>query len=168
MAFGLSIFYTNGFLFRLTPSNQLLVQSAIGAKEDWNYPEANLEIASLKVRFIEGNSDKNILVLGASHIEQLYPYIESLENEFNVYFLTQSGCFVTPSMKNPKWNCNNLQDYKKLVEKVKFEKVVTSFYSFDSYLPRERVEREREKNIRISEYDEFIAFLKEKIRYVFV
>ena len=168
MAFGLSIFYTNGFLFRLTPSNQLLVQSAIEAKEDWNYPEANLEIASLKVRFIEGNSDKNILVLGASHIEQLYPYIESLENEFNVYFLTQSGCFVTPSMKNPKWNCNNLQDYKKLVEKVKFEKVVTSFYSFDSYLPRERVEREREKNIRISEYDEFIAFLKEKIRYVFV
>ena len=93
---GMTIFHTNGLLHRLSPSEQMLVKSALEAKEDWNYPDPNMEVAGLKVRFIEGNSDKNILVMGASHIEQLYPYVESLNNEYNIYFLTQSGCFVTP------------------------------------------------------------------------
>jgi peptidoglycan/LPS O-acetylase OafA/YrhL len=165
---GLSIFYTNGFLFRLPPSEQLLVKSAIKAKDDWNYPKPNLEINSLKIRYIEGRTDKNILVMGASHIEQIYPYVESLDNEYNVYFLTRSGCLVIPSMKNPKWKCNNLQNYKKLIEKVEFQKVLTSFYNFDSYLPGDSSERELEKNIRINEYDDFLDFIKSRIAQVFI
>ncbi|QGX61525.1 acyltransferase family protein [Alteromonas mediterranea] len=165
---GVSIFYTNGLLNRFSQSEQLLVKSALEAKDDWNYPEPNMEVAGLKVRFIKGNSDRNILVMGASHIEQLYPYVESLNNEYNIYFLTQSGCFVTPSMKNPKWNCDNLQNYEKLLEEVKFEKVVTSFYSFNSYLPIERTERDGEKRGRIKEYDNFLNTLKRNVSKVFV
>lgn len=165
---GMTIFHTNGLLHRLSPSEQMLVKSALEAKEDWNYPDPNMEVAGLKVRFIEGNSDKNILVMGASHIEQLYPYVESLNNEYNIYFLTQSGCFVTPSMKNPKWNCDNLQNYEKLLEEVKFEKVVTSFYSFNSYLPNERTERDEEKRGRIKEYDNYLNTLKTNVSKVFV
>ena len=165
---GSLIFYTNGFLFRLPPSEQLLVKSAIEAKDDWNYPAPNMEVESLKIRFIKGTSSKNILVMGASHIEQIYPYVESLNNEFNIYFLTRSGCLVTPSMEHPKWSCDNLQDYRKLIEKVEFQKILTSFYNFDSYLPENASEREREKNIRIKEYDEFLRYIKSSIPQVFV
>lgn len=165
---GLSIFYTNGFLFRLPPSEQVLVKSAIEAKDDWNYPKPNLEINSLKIRYIEGRTDKNILVMGASHIEQIYPYVESLDNEYNVYFLTRSGCLVVPSMNNPKWKCNNLQNYQKLIEKVEFQKVLTSFYNFDSYLPDDISERELEKDIRIKEYDDFLNFIISRVAQVFI
>jgi hypothetical protein len=68
---GLSIFYTNGFLFRLPPSEQVLVKSAIEAKDDGHYPKPNMKIGSLDIRFIKGRSDKNILVMGASHIEHI-------------------------------------------------------------------------------------------------
>lgn len=165
---GMVVFYTNGLLHRLSQSEQLLVKSALEAKNDWNYPDPNMEIAGLKVRFIKGNSDKNILVMGASHIEQLYPYVESLENVYNIYFLTQSGCFVTPSMKNPKWKCDNLQNYGKLIKEVKFEKVVTSFYSFRSYLPNEANALTEEIQNRIKEYDNFLYNLKVNIPNVFL
>lgn len=165
---GMSIFYTDGLLYRLPKSEQLLVKSALKAKDDWSYPEPNMVIEGLEIRFIKGSSDKNILVMGASHIEQLYPYVQSLESEYNVYFLTQSGCFVTPSMKNPKWGCGDLQNYRKLLKKVKFEKALTSFYSFDSYLPSKASEREQEKLIRIKEYDNFLLTLKENMAEVFI
>jgi len=165
---GLSTFYTNGFLFRLPPSEQLLVKSAIEAKDDWNYPKPNMEIGSLDIRFIKGRSDKNILVMGASHIEQIYPYVESLDNEYNIYFLTQAGCFVTPSMKNPKWKCDNLQSYKKLIDKVEFQTVVTSFYGFDAYLSKKADERVKEIDLRIKEYDTFLMSLKSKIHEIYI
>ncbi|VEL96568.1 peptidoglycan/LPS O-acetylase OafA/YrhL [Alteromonas sp. 76-1] len=165
---GLSILYTNGFLFRLPPSEQLLVKSAIEAKDDWNYPKPNMEIGSLDIRFIKGRSDKNILVMGASHIEQIYPYVDSLDNEYNIYFLTQAGCFVTPSMKNPKWKCSNLQMYSELLERVKFDKIVTSFYSFNSYLSKEPLEREQQILIRIKEFDSFLVDMKEKTPQIYI
>ena len=165
---GMIVFQTNGLLYRLPQSEQLLVKSALEAKDDWNYPEPNMEVDGLEIRFIKGSSDKNILVMGASHIEQLYPYVQSLENKYNVYFLTQSGCFVTPSMKNPKWGCSDLQNYQKLLNKVRFEKVLTSFYSFNSYLPSQASEREQEKLIRVNEYDNFLLTLKENIAKVFI
>ena len=165
---GMAIFYTNGLLHRFSQSEQLLVKSALEAKDDWNYPKPNMEIAGLEIRFIKGSSDKNLLVMGASHVEQLYPYVKSLENKYNIYFLTQSGCFVTPSMKNPKWGCSDLQNYKKLLDKVKFEKVLTSFYSFNSYLPTSTSQRNSEKLIRIKEFDNFMLVLKSKVREIFL
>ncbi|MFY0666949.1 MAG: acyltransferase [Alteromonas stellipolaris] len=165
---GMFIFYTNGFLFRLAPSEQILVNSAIEAKDDWHYPAPNLEINSLQIRFIEGSTDKNILVMGASHIEQIYPYVNSLDNEYNVYFLTKAGCFVTPSMKNPKWDCTNLQGYSELLEKVQFDKMITSFYSFDSYLSKKPSERAHQIVIRTEEFDAFLADTKEKIPHIYI
>lgn len=165
---GLSIFYTNGFLFRLPPSEQLLVKSAIEAKDDWNYPKPNMEIGSLDIRFIKGRSDKNILVMGASHIEQIYPYVESLDNEYNIYFLTQAGCFVTPSMKNPKWKCSNLQNYRNLFESIKFDKIVTSFYSFDSYLSKDPLKRKVSITQRAREYDKYLVDIKTRAQEVYL
>ena len=165
---GLTIFHSNGLLSRLPQKEQFLVLSAIEAKDDWFYPEPNIEIEGLEIRFIKGKSNKNILVMGASHIEQIYPYVSSLDNEYNIYFLTQSGCFVTPSMKNPKWGCGDLQNYQKLLNKIKFEKVLTSFYSFNSYLPISSSKRQTEKLIRIKEYDDFLFNLKSNIPEVFI
>ena len=168
VALGLLIFNTNGMAFRLPVGEQLLVKSAIEAKDDWNYPKPNLEINSLKIRYIEGHTDKNILVMGASHIEQIYPYVENLNNEFNIYFLTRSGCFVTPSMKNPKWKCDNLQEYEKLIKEIEFQKVLTSFYGFDSYLPPEADERKSNIDLRIAEYDNFLSVLQNEIPKIYL
>ncbi|WP_159117295.1 acyltransferase family protein [Alteromonas sp. KUL150] len=165
---GAAVFYTKGFLYRLPQSEQLLIKSALEAKDDWNYPQPNMEVEGLDIRFLKGSSDKNILVMGASHIEQLYPYVESLNNQYNIYFLTQSGCFVTPSMKNPKWPCDGIQNYKKLLKKVKFKKVLTSFYGFDSYLATDITKRKSGILTRINEYDHFLFNLKRYIPEVFI
>ncbi|WP_231701293.1 acyltransferase family protein [Alteromonas stellipolaris] len=165
---GMLIFYTNGFLFRLAPSEQILVNSAIEAKDDWKYPKPDMEIKSLKIRFIKGETNQNILLMGASHIEQIYPYVKSLDNKFNVYFLTQSGCFVTPSMVNPKWRCDNLQKYNKLIKEIEFQKVITSFYGFDAYLPKKSNERKSAINTRIKEYDDFLKALKNEIPQIII
>jgi len=106
--------------------------------------------------------------MGASHIEQIYPYVNSLNNFYNVYFLTQSGCFVTPSMKNPKWECSNLQDYSKLLDELKFDKIVTSLYSFDSYLPKDFEQRKVQIKRRVAEFDEYITKIKNESNDVYL
>jgi peptidoglycan/LPS O-acetylase OafA/YrhL len=166
--FGFVVFQTNGLLNRLAEPERTLVSSAIAAKDDWNYPKSNKNIGSLKTRFIKGKTDKNILILGASHAEQTYPYVESLDTDYNVYFLTQGGCFVTPSMKNPKWDCDNLQNYQELFESIKFEKIVTSFYSFDSYFSKIESERRKEITLRIEEYDVFLKRIKAEAKSVYI
>lgn len=165
---GAVVFLTNGIIDRLAEPDKTLVSSAIAAQDDWNYPAHNTVINSLKIRKIKGTTDKNILVIGASHTEQIYPYVNSLDNDFNVYFLTQGGCFVTPSMKNPKWDCDNLQNYHNLFESVKFEKIVTSFYSFESYFSDDASEREAEITTRINEYDAFLIDVKSAAKDVYV
>jgi len=165
---GAVVFLTNGIIDRLAEPHKTLVASAIAAQDDWHYPEHNTVINSLKIRKIAGTTDKNILVIGASHTEQIYPYVKSLDNHFNVYFLTQGGCFVTPSMKNPKWACDNLQNYQDLFETVKFEKIVTSFYSFESYFSENASERDMEVTTRINEYDAFLSNVKSMAKDVYV
>ncbi|RUP78403.1 hypothetical protein C7Y69_15230 [Alteromonas sp. KS69] len=167
-ALGLLIFNTNGMTFRLPVGEQLLVKSAIEATDDWNYPEPNLEIDSLEIRFIKGKTDSNILIMGASHIEQIYPYVENLNSPYNIYFLTKSGCFVTPSMKHPKWSCQNLQSYEKLIKTVTFDKVLTSFYNFNSYLPIDQLERSKATLQRIDEYDSFLKLIKSKVSKIYL
>ncbi|GAC12228.1 acyltransferase family protein [Paraglaciecola chathamensis] len=158
--FGLVVFQTNGLLERLAEPERTLVASAIAAKDDWSYPDANKFMGPIKIRLISGKTDKNILILGASHTEQLYPYVKSLNSDYNVYFLTNGGCLATPSMKHPKWNCDNLQNYEFLLDSVKFEKIVTSFFSFDVYLSDIQTERQEQISVRTKEYDTFLARLK--------
>ncbi len=157
---GLVVFLTNGLLNMLPEPERTLVTSAITAKEDWSYPKANKFIGPLKIRFIKGKTDKNILILGASHTEQLYPYVKGLNSDYNIYFLTNGGCLATPSMKHPKWNCDNLQNYQLLLDKVKFDKIVTSLYSFNVYLSDTEAERLEQIALRTKEYDVFLAQLK--------
>ena len=167
-AFGLVVLLTNGLIDRLAEPQKTLVASAISAKDDWNYPKSNKNIGALKTRFIQGKTDRNLLIIGASHAEQLYPYVESLGAEYNVYFLTQGGCFVTPSMKNPKWDCDNLQNYEALFESIQFERIVTSFYSFDSYFSKVESERKAEMEVRIREYDSFLRRIKSEADDVYI
>ena len=162
------IFKTDGLLSRFPEEKQIMVKSALEAKDDWYYPKPNMEVGSLDIRFIKGNSDKNILVMGASHIEQIYPYVVSLDTEYNIYFLTQAGCFVTPSMKNPKWKCSNLQNYKNLFDNIKFDKVVTSFYSFDSYLHKEPSKRKVSITQRAQEYDKYLIDIKARVQEIYL
>lgn len=158
--FGLVVFSTNGLLNRLVEPQRTLVASAIAAKEDWSYPDANKVVGPLKVRLIHGQTDKNILILGSSHAEQLYPYVESIDSDYNVYFLTSGGCLATPSMKHPKWNCDNLQNYQLLLDSVKFDKIVTTFFNFDVYLSDEEAIRQEQFTTRTKEYNAFLAQLK--------
>lgn len=166
--YGLVVFSTNGLLNTLAEPERTLVASAITAKSDWSYPKANKVMGPLKIRFINGKTDKNILILGASHTEQLYPYVKGLNSDYNVYFLTNGGCLATPSMKHPKWNCDNLQNYQLLLDKVKFDKIVTSFYSFNVYLPDVEAERLEQIALRTKEYDVFLAQLKAAAKEVYL
>jgi peptidoglycan/LPS O-acetylase OafA/YrhL len=165
---GLIVFTSNGLLNRLAEPVRTLVASAITAESDWHYPESNAKIGPLKIRKIEGKTDKNILIIGASHTEQLYPYVENLDNDFNVYFLTQGGCFVTPSMRNPKWDCDNIQHYQTLFNSLKFEKIVTSFFSFNSYLSNVESEQKEEIATRIKEYDSFLSQIKSEAKDIYI
>jgi len=94
---GSSIFVLDGILNRFSDDLQIKYKKAITAVGDWNYPIPNLKVGNNEVRFIKGSSDKNILFIGASHIEQTYPYVESFSSEFNVYYLTWSSKFSHPS-----------------------------------------------------------------------
>ena len=165
---GIVVFSTDGIIQRLSKGEQLLVRSAIQAKDDWNYPKSNREINTIDIRYINGTSEENVLIIGASHIEQLYPYFDNGNNYYNIYFLTQSGCLVTPSMKNPKWDCHNLQNYDLIFDEIKFEKIVTSFYSIDSYLSKDLVVREQQMDQRLNEYDTFLAKLKSEANNVYL
>lgn len=163
-----SIFATDGFIKRFPDDTRALFTMAMEAEDELSYPGDNVNIGNSTLMKIEGQSDKNILVLGASHAQQFYPYVVSLKNKYNVYFLTTVGCFVTPSMQNPKWSCDNLKSYKSLLSQIKFDKVLTSFYSFDSYLPEEEHEKQRQISIRVKEYDQFLKNIKAEVEHVYI
>jgi peptidoglycan/LPS O-acetylase OafA/YrhL len=147
---------------------QQLVKSANEAKGDWGYPEKHENIDGLKVRIIDNNKDKNILFMGASHVEHTYPYASSIDSDYNIYYLTMGGCFPTPSMRNPKWSCSNLQDYNKLLDKVNFEKVAISFYCFDCYLSGNENEQKSQVQTRIEEFDRILDDIKYKTKHTFL
>jgi len=133
-----------------------LYTSALSAIGDWQYPKPNLNIDGLKIRYIEGSSDKNILFIGASHVEQTYPYVKLNSSKYNIYYLTMGGCSFVPSAAHPRWSCQNIQRYKELFEEVEFSKVVTSLYCIYCGFSRS----EQTKELRIREYDEFLKFAK--------
>lgn len=155
------IYLNNGIYFRFTPAQSKIYQQASEALEDWHYPDANLRIAGLDIRFIPGNTDENILFIGASHIMQTYPFVEEHSKKYNVYYLTQNGCLPTSSFRNPKWSCDNLKNYQKLLSEVKFKKIIMSAYSFDSYLPKNTDLHDDAMTQRINEIDEMLANLKQ-------
>ncbi|EOW0440287.1 acyltransferase family protein [Providencia rettgeri] len=159
-------YYENGTNYNNSSNPQHV--SAQKSINDWDYPSPNLFIDGLSVRYIEGNSKKNILFIGASHIEQLYPYVKENHADYNVYFLTQGGCFMTPSMKHPKWSCNNIQNYEKLFNKVHFDKVVTSLYCLTCKLPRGEKQQQNELNTRISEFNNFLSYIKHNANSVYL
>ena len=79
---GSIIFLSNGLNVRFPEDLQKKYKHTIEANKDWNYPIPNLKVANSDVRFIEGNSDKNILFIGSSHIEHTFPYVESFDSEY--------------------------------------------------------------------------------------
>ena len=165
---GIAISLSNGAAQRFNGESMLKNQNAIAALGDWHYPKPNLRIGNNDIRLIPGTSDKNILFIGASHIEQTYPYVEAFSSEYNVYFVTKGGCFVTPSFANPKWSCSNIQNYKALINEVNFDKIVTSLYSFDSYLSENESLRRKQIKARIAEYDDFLKFAKSHASEVYM
>ncbi|KAA1161003.1 acyltransferase [Pseudoalteromonas fuliginea] len=162
------IFSTSGVYHRYSDDIQLKNTNALNAISDWDYPQPNLRVGSSKIRFLKGSSDKNILFIGASHIEQTYPYVQSLNSTYNIYYLTKEGCFVTPSYVHPKWSCNNIQNYKDIVKNIHFEKIVTSFYLFDEMLSEHKETKEEQLKNRINEYDKFLLFVKENSKKTYL
>jgi peptidoglycan/LPS O-acetylase OafA/YrhL len=163
---GGGIFQQSGFLFRVSDELQKMNASAIDSINDLAYPRANLTILNKKLRFIKGKSEKNILFIGASHIEHTYPYVEALDSDYNVYYLTQTGCFISPSFSRPDKSCVGIQDYKEIIAEIKFDKIVTSIYFINGYLPEKG--RKNALAVRISEYNDFLRYAKSKSKQVFV
>lgn len=162
------VYLNNGLYTRYAPAQALVYQQALEALDDWHYPDANLTIDGLKIRFIQGETNENILFIGASHIMQTYPYIEEQSKKYNIYYLTKNGCLATPSFKNPKWSCDNLQNYKKLFQQVTFKKVITTAYSFDSYLPDDVELKDTEIKRRITEIDGLLTYFKQNAADVYL
>ena len=164
---GSVIFLTNGLNFRPTQERQLLNNNALSAISDWNYPEPNLMIGNHSIRFIKGKTDKNILFIGASHIEQTFPYVAEVDTKYNIYYLTQGGCFLVPSYR-PSLDCSNIKNYKNVMEKIHFEKIVTSLFVLDAYLPQEELQRKEQLSIRIIEFNDFLAFATKNTKKLFL
>ena len=154
------IFQQSGFLFRVSPDLQKMNASAIESIDDLAYPRPNLTMFNKKLRFIKGKSDKNILFIGASHIEHTYPYVEALKSDYNIYYLTQTGCFISPSFSRPDKSCTGIQEYREIIEKIKFDKIVTSIYFINGYLPE--TGRKDALIVRVSEYNDFLEYAKSK------
>lgn len=166
---GYSVFITSGALFREPEALQHNIKQALLAMDDWDYPtHTNLNVGKSAITFIKGTTDKNILMIGASHIEQTYPYVNSTNNEYNVYYLTEGGCFLTPSYVHPSWDCSNIQEYKNVLSVIKFDKIVSSIFLMHNYLSDEADEREKQINLRIQEYDQFLRFAKQHSKEVFI
>ncbi|MEL0660701.1 acyltransferase family protein [Psychromonas arctica] len=162
------IFISNGAIFRLSKNLQEMNRSAISAVDDWDYPKYNLKIEGIDVRFIKGTTKKNILFIGASHIEQTYPYSYSSQSKYNIYYVTKNGCFLTKSYKNPHWSCSNIQNYKNIINTIKFDKIVTSMFAFDGYLSKNSSIKKEQIKQRIIEYNEFLYFAKSNSNKVFM
>ncbi|MCS6180061.1 acyltransferase family protein [Shewanella baltica] len=165
---GGGIFLTNGLDYRLDSELMIKNINAIEAIGDWDYPKSNLKIGESDIRFIKGSSDKNILFIGASHIEQTYPFVKSFGSKYNIYYVTMGGCFVSPSFINPRWSCLNVQNYKEIMNEVKFDKIVTSIYTIDSFLSDNELEKTEQLKKRINEYNDFLRFSKKHSNKVYV
>ena len=164
---GSIIFSTNGLNFRSTDERQLLNNNALKAISDWSYPEPNLRIGNHTFRFIPGKSDKNILFIGASHIEQTFPYVSIADSEYNIYYLTQGGCFLVPSYR-PNLDCSNIKNYEDILHKINFDKIVTSLFVLDAYLPQKKTLRKEHIDLRVFEFNEFLFSVTRKARKVFL
>lgn len=165
---GFITYISNGFDYRLNGSLIIKNESAIEAIGDWDYPKSNLKVGNTDVRFIKGSSDKNILFIGASHIEQTYPFVKQYGSKYNIYYVTKGGCFVSPSYVNPKWSCSNIQNYKEIINKVSFDKIVTSIYMLDGYLSKNKELRDEQIKNRVIEYNDFLNFAKSKTNKVYM
>ena len=164
---GSLVFLTNGLNFREAEEKVILNNNALTAVSDWGYPESNLEVGSHKVRFIKGGSDRNILFIGASHIEQTFPYVNEMNSEFNIYYLTEGGCFLVPSYK-PQLDCLNIKNYQSILSDIHFEKIVTSLFLLDAHLPKMKEAREEQLDLRISEFNDFLLFAQKNVKKVFI
>lgn len=166
---GCVMYMSDGLIYRF--DDPLLIkrhENAIEAMGDWSYPKPNLKVGNTDVRFIKGSSDRNILFIGASHIEQTYPFVKSFGSKYNIYYVTSSGCFVSQSYIHPKWSCSNIQNYKDIINKVNFDKIVTSIYVIDQNLSENKVLREEQINNRVVEYNDFLKFSKIKSNQVYM
>lgn len=164
---GSVVFLTKGLNFIHPTEGQGLNRNAYSAMTDWHYPEPNLMIGNSSIRFIKGTSEKNVLFIGASHIEQTYPYAEHVDTEYNIYYLTNGGCFLTPSYK-PNFDCSNVKGYKELLDRISFDKIVTSLYVIGAYLPENEKQKDIELSVRISEFNDFLSFINQKTRQIYL
>lgn len=166
--FGFFVNNNDGIMSRVSELDKSINKSAFEAVGDREKPENKIKVNGLELSYIDKGSEKNILFVGASHIEHIWPYVNKNSDKYNSYFLVQGGCFVSYYNFGPKWNCDNLKGYSKLFENVKFDKIVTSFYCFDCFLPIDENERTEEIINRTKGYDSFLKDLKENSREVFV
>ncbi|NVK57502.1 MAG: acyltransferase [Alteromonadaceae bacterium] len=162
------IYLSNGMLGRFEGQAAEKYQNAMQAIGDWEYPKPNLIVHNTEVRFIKGNSDKNILFIGASHIEQTFPYAEKIRSPFNIYYVTDGGCFIAPSFEHPLSDCANIQNYEKIITGVNFDKIITSIYTLDRDLSDNSVTKNQQIVQRVKEYNEFLKFAKENAKEVYM
>lgn len=162
------IYFNDGIINRFSGDEKRKNLAAQRSINDNDYPEPNMKIGASNVRYIKGSTKKNILFIGASHIEHTYPYVSNYGSEYNIYYLTKGGCSVLPSDKEMKWDCDNIKNYKKIIETVDFEKIVTSFYFFHFRLAELEKERSAQVYTRIKEYDEFLSYIKENSKEVYL
>ena len=69
---------------------------------------------------------------------------------------------------NPKWSCSNIQKYKEIINKVNFDKIVTSIYFLDGHLSGDMNVNVELVEARIAEYNDFLRFSKSKSNKVFL
>lgn len=125
------IWYSDGALNRFSIEDKIIMSQASLATKDWEFPStSNLTIDGINLTKIDHGSDRNLLLIGSSHAQQLYPYLLNETNDYNFYMLTASACLPIKSQGFPKDKCNSLQSYSSVIEKIKFDKIVTTLFCY--------------------------------------
>ena len=136
-------------------------QLAIG---DWQ-PMKRLKhrtINGVSVHVKDNQGTENILMIGCSHTQQTAPYVQSQPFEQNIYYLTEGGCPVAPSLSGSR-DCFNIQQYKKLLASVKFNKIVVG----GRCVMDEMAHTQQAKIKRIKDYNQVFKDFKLHAQQVF-
>nr|BCN22412.1 putative monosaccharide biosynthesis protein [Vibrio mimicus] len=98
--------------------------------KDWFYPQPNYHDGHEFRNIIINDDFENVLFVGDSLMEQYYPRLEAIKNNmnFNVWFLTSSGCAPNEIITRSNWDCSNVKDVISVIDKYKFSRVVVSSY----------------------------------------
>ncbi|MGB1091565.1 MAG: acyltransferase family protein [Oceanobacter sp.] len=176
VSLGLVVWRNDGLIERLDGELKTINESALNA---WNEQQARVqrenddrrfvtELFDSNTPFIDGSSDAKILFVGASHIGQMYSYVEKNSPYFDVYFLIQPGCFVVHFESRAGDPCEFLDQFKPFIQSINFDRIVVSLYCIYCKIYGSREQMEHQIDVLAKDFDDWLVLAKEHSKQVYL